>query len=121
MGFSKVSGLSVDAAPEYLYEGGSEIPHPLTQSRRRPQTLVFEHGMGALNILEQTPLGQFLKLPDQWKHCPVAGAIIIQGSRLKIGFDSIMPIRWEIGDLDASKGGVLIHRLEIVHSGLYYV
>jgi hypothetical protein len=121
LGFSKVSGLSGDAAPEYMYEGGRETPYPLTQACHRPQTLVFEHGMGALNLLEQAPLGKFLKIPGQWEHCPVAGTIIIQRSRRRIGFDSIMPIRWEIGDLDASGGDVLIHRLEIVHNGLYYV
>jgi hypothetical protein len=121
MGFSKVSGLFGDAAPEYIYEGGREVPHPLAQSSRRPQTLVFEHGTGALNLLEQAPLGKFLKIPGQWEHCPVAGTIVIQRFRRRIGFDSIMPVRWEIGDLDASRGDVLIHRLEVVHSGLYYV
>jgi hypothetical protein len=121
MGFSKVSGLFSDAAPEFAYEGGRETPHILARSHRRPQTLVFEHGMGVLDVLERAPLGEFLKIPGQWGQYPVAGTIVIQEPRQRIGFDSITPIRWEIGNLDASRGDVLIHRLVIVHNGLYYV
>jgi hypothetical protein len=121
MGFSKVIGLSSHAAPEYLYEGGREVPYPLAPARHAPQTLIFEHGMGAIKALEQAPLGQYLNLPGQEGQGPAAGTVLIQGSRQIIGFTSIMPIRWEIGNLDAAGGDVLIHRLEIVHGGLYYV
>ena len=112
MGFSKVSGLSQDAGLAYFREGGNDIPHPLSPAHRHPQTLVFEHGMGTLPDLERNGLRFDM---------PIAGTLIIDGSNQMIGFNCIMPLRWEIGDLDASHSGVLIHRLEIVHDGLYYV
>ena len=112
MGFSKVSGLSQDTTPEYFREGGYENPRPLASAHRHPQTLVFEHGMGILPDFERQAL-----LLD----VPLAGTIIIQGLDRMIGFTCLMPARWEIGDLDAAKSGVLIHRLEIIHDGLSYV
>ena len=112
LGFTRVSGLSNDFGYEYFREGGQMTPHPIKSAHNQLQTLVFEHGFGTLPGFEQ----EIRNLQT-----PQAGTIIISGFRQMIGFVCRMPIRWELGDLNANQSGILIRRMEIIHDGLYYV
>lgn len=116
-GFQKISGIGESMEPEYIYEGGQCRPYPIQGTKNKAGRITFEKGHGYLNpFLSKNGFtaGSRISLP-----C----SIIITDKNNKplriFAFDSGMLVSWEISELDALSGNVLIDKAVIEHSGIY--
>ncbi len=116
-GFQKISGIAGSIEPEYIYEGGQLYPYPVVGSKNRAGRITFEKGHGYFN-------------PFLGKNGFKAGTRISQPCSIIIkdkdkkpsrvfAFDSGLIVSWEVSDLDAQNGGVMIDKAVIEHTGIY--
>lgn len=120
LSFAKVTNLSHEVETEAVSEGGSNwAPEILVKPKTGTDKLILERGLqkgvGASLVKKTLALGNEVSVVT----------IMVKGADKNIAkiyaFDKGMVTKWEIGELDAMGGGILIHRLEITHSGLYEV
>lgn len=116
IGFQSVSGLDVEMETETYNEGGENrfshrLPGQITYS-----TLVLRRGM---HSPEDSALTQWLQDAFQNQHIvPLKNVqvdLLNEYHEVLMRWDlyHVWPIRWEVGELNAEKGEVLIETLEL--------
>lgn len=115
IGFSRVSGLKCTSALEPLNEGGADAPHMVRARPKPSEPLIFEMGVSTgVNRLLQFTVGLPLLLPM---------TIVTMTENWGIGriYVVVSPVveSWQMSDLDAMNGEVLIERFSVLHSGIY--
>lgn len=117
VGFQKISGIGVETEPEYIYEGGHQMPYPLQGAKNKPGRITFEKGHGYLNPFK----GRMGLQVGMWISDPCS--IVIMGNDRKpvrvFGFDGGLIVSWETSALDAQSNELLIDKVVIEHSGIY--
>lgn len=118
-GFQKISGIGAGIEPEYIYEGGQLYPHVVVGSKNKAGRVTFEKGHGYFNpFMEKDSFRAGARISQP---CSI---IIMDKSKkpLRIfAFDSGLIVSWEISELDAQSGGVMINKAVIEHSGIYEI
>lgn len=115
IGFSKVSGLSVELETDEIQEGGvNGAPHVLSAPAKRSSKLTLEKGLTsadswAAKLRPGFMLGGWLTVEVEDNSGAVLRTYMIE--------DGIVT-KWELTDMDASSSQVLIEKLEIAHTGL---
>lgn len=115
IGFSRVSGLKCAAALEPLNEGGADAPHMVRARPKLSEPLTFEMGASTgVNRLLQFTVGLPLILPM---------TVVTMTENWGIGrtftVDDPIVESWQLSDLDAMNGEVLIEKFSVLHSGIY--
>ena len=118
-GFQKISGIGSSVEPEYIYEGGQLYPYPVIGSKNKAGRITFEKGHGYFNPFMGK--GGFKAGTRISQPC----SIIIKDKGNKplrvFAFDSGFIVSWEISELDAQNGGVMINKVVIEHGGIYEI
>lgn len=118
-GFQKISGIGGSVEPEYIHEGGQLYPYPVIGSKNKAGRITFEKGHGYFNPFMGS--GGFTAGARLSQPC----SIIIKDKGNKplriFAFDSGLIVSWEISELDAQNGGVMIDKVVIEHSGIYEI
>lgn len=118
-GFQKISGIGESIEPEYIHEGGRLYPYPVIGAKNKTGRITFEKGHGYFNPLASG--GVFRAGARISQPCSI---IIPDKNKTPVrvfGFDSGIIVSWEISDLDAMSGGVMINKAVIEHSGIYEI
>lgn len=124
LSFSRIANIA--ASPEFdtFVEGGTnDRVYTLTKPQQQAGTMVFERGVTAASAKQLAEVG--LK-PNGRITQPVTitvyqGIAPRKGKPVRIfGFDTGVVTRWELGELNALRGEILIERFEVAHSGLLY-
>lgn len=112
--FSKITGLNLSVETELLTEGGrSQAAYILETPSKSPKTLRMESGVYNIKnlILNGLRPGMYLKYGI---------VIMVLGSSgiLQRTFiiDNAMVTKWEISDLDAANGQVLVNTFELAYT-----
>ena len=120
VGFSKISGISNELSVDTIVEGGvNDRMIPLYTPKKMTGTLVFQHGIGIFNhvnqIFEAASFGKYISMPG----------VIFVYDRKQIKrvyyYEGVVPIKWSLSDLDALNGSVIIDTVEVIHQGIYEV
>lgn len=118
--FSKVSGIGRSIEYETKEEGGRNDFVHIVRKNLQPQNniLKLEKGVGRYNPLVLAADGTI----EMGVRIPLPGTIIILDDNYNMSqmytFDDIIILKWELSDLDAKGGEVLLDRVELIHSGL---
>lgn len=121
--FSKVSGIGRSIDYETKNEGGRNDFVHVVRKNIQPQNniLRLEKGTGRYNPLVLAADGSI----QMGVRIPLPGTIIILDDNYQMSqmysFDDIVILKWELSDLDAQGGEVLLDKVEIMHSGLKMV
>ncbi len=117
-GFQKISGIGANVEPEYIYEGGQLYPYPVAGAKNKAGRITFEKGHGYFNPFLNGGFHAGMRISQP---C----SIIIPDKEKKplrvFAFDSGLIVSWEISDLNAMDGGVMIDKAVIEHSGIYEI
>lgn len=114
--FSKVSGLSMSVETEMISEGGyNEYAHIVEAPAKSSKILRLERGVYTDNnsILRKLRPGMYLKQG-------VVIAVIGGNGKtvIKYAAENAFVTKWEIADLDAQNGQMLIDTFEIAYTEL---
>jgi phage tail-like protein len=113
--FQEVSGLGVDLGAEELVEGGeNRFAHQLPTGTRHGN-LVLKRGLlthsgvtlwvrAALEAFEFLPTSVLVTLLNE-QHAPLAAW----------HFANAYPVKWNVGNLNATENGVLVETLELAY------
>lgn len=118
-GFQKVSGIGGSVEPEYIYEGGQLYPYPVVGSKNKAGRITFEKGYGYFNPFIGG--GGFKAGTRIYQPCSVIITDKSQKPLRVFAFDSGMIVSWEVSELDAQSGGVMIDKVVVEHSGIYEI
>ena len=121
LSFSKVSNISRTLEYDTFIEGGlNTMVRTFTKPKQQQETLILEKGMNIFSSLDMdtyTALG--LKPGGRIRE---AVTLVVLGDKEHMdrfySFNEGVVVKWEVGNLDAMSGEVLIERFEIAHSGL---
>jgi phage tail-like protein len=125
--FKSVSGLSSEAEVVEVREGGVNDTTFKLVGPMKWKNLVFKQGFVALSAQQPSSL---LSWREKWMSGVAknmvrsTGKITMLDTALKEmatwTFYRGWPVKWEIGELDASKNELAIETLEIAHEGLKF-
>jgi phage tail-like protein len=116
MGFQSVSGLDVEMKTETYNEGGENRFSHRLPGRIKYSTLVLRRG---IHSPEDSALTQWLQDAFQNQHIvPLKNVqvdLLNENHEVLMRWDlyHVWPISWEVGELNAEKGEVLIETLEL--------
>lgn len=128
LSFSKVTNISSATEYDTIVEGGLNTRvHTLTRGKQQQETLILEKGVNLSPPKDTDNLSKLGLKPGG--RIRQAVTLIVMGESVRNGdepvkserhyaFDQGVVVRWELGELDALGGRVLIERFEIAHSGL---
>lgn len=113
MAFSKVTGISMSRELEMISEGGNSVGRLAAGKPKGTQTLRLEAGVYKAGpaILHRLRPGVYLP-----------GGVVVNvldgdGSiAVKYGTDAAYVSKWDLSELNAGQGGVLIHTFEITYT-----
>lgn len=110
---AKISNLTIAAETEEVPEGGNNLfPNVFLGPRKKADTLVVERALVDDDILLVFKVGVHVG------ECTLT--ILRNGEVYKeLGFDDGIVTKFELTNLDAMGREIMIHKLEIAHSGLY--
>ena len=110
---AKISNLTIAAETEEVPEGGNNLfPNVFLGPRKKADTLVVERALVDDDILSVFKVGVHVG------ECTLT--ILRNGEVYKeLGFDDGIVTKFELTNLDAMGREIMIHKLEIAHSGLY--
>lgn len=110
---AKISNLTIAAETEEVPEGGNNLfPNVFLGARKKADTLVVERALVDDDILSVFKVGVHVG------ECTLT--ILRNGEVYKeLGFDDGIVTKFELTNLDAMGREIMIHKLEIAHSGLY--
>lgn len=113
IGFSRVSGLSLEQSFEEVHEGGvNDRVHLFASPNAVAGTLVLERGaMSSETKLLQLRPGVFVGGCTITAMRKGKGAVVYE-------VDNAIISKWEIGELDAMGNSILVHKMEIKYYGL---
>lgn len=112
--FAKVSGIDAVMTKETFAEGGeNHWPYVMTVPKEQLQTLRLERGLQISgNVSHRIRTGMWIP----WLE------IIVKNDKGKPVYEYYVigayVTKWEIGDLDAATGNVIIETFEVEHSGM---
>lgn len=116
-GFRKISGIGGSVEPEYIYEGGQLYPYPVVGSKNRAGRLTFEKGHGYFNpFMGNNGFRAGMRIS---RPCSVIVRDKDKRPSRIFAFDSGLIVSWEISELDAQSGGIMIDKAVIEHDGIY--
>lgn len=114
--FAKISGLGMDVETEMIAEGGyNGYGHAAVTPTKNNKTLRLERGVysGENNVLGKLRPGMYL---------PQGIVVMVLGRNgdivKKYAAEQVMVTKWELGELDASGGQVLIQTFEVTYAEL---
>ncbi len=112
--FSKISGLGMSRETEILSDGGNSLGgHMSPVVSKGPGTLRLERGV----ISKDTGITGKLR-PGIYLSNGIV--ILVKGNKnktlIKYGTGPAYVTKWEISDLDAEQGGVLVNTFEIAYT-----
>ena len=123
--FKSVSGLSYETEVVEVREGGVNDTTFKLVGAMKWKNLVFKQGFTILN--EQQP-SNLLKWREQWMTGEAMNRVTGKVTMLNTALTPMAtwtfyrgwPVKWEVGELDASKNELAIETLEVAHEGLKF-
>ena len=123
--FKSVSGLSYETEVVEVREGGVNDTTFKLVGAMKWKNLVFKQGFTILN--EQQP-SNLLKWREQWMTGEAMNRVTGKVTMLNTALAPMAtwtfyrgwPVKWEVGELDASKSELAIETLEVAHEGLKF-
>lgn len=120
LGFQKITNITVPAETEIIVEGGCDYVHILPGPVQNANTMTFYKGSGTFDpFIFPFSLGQYI---DQTIHIIVYGPTIFQAlprlPRKHYCIEGAIVTGWQLSDLDAESGEVLIESFEIQYERL---
>lgn len=114
LGFSKVSGLKYKMPMEQLKVGGVSAPVMVHAEPKSGEALVFEKGMSAGLKMLPFIVGSPIIMP-------VTVVALNEQGLIGRAFAVEKPIveAWELSDMDAMSGEVIIEKFSVCHSGIF--
>ncbi|ROP62298.1 phage tail-like protein [Enterobacter sp. BIGb0383] len=111
--FQRISGLSRELEVSQLREGGENIRNLWLAEKVNHGSLLLERGVTNASILT-TQFDRVLRREStQWANVVI---MLLNESGIPLttwALSHALPVRWQIGDLDASSNTVLINSLEL--------
>ena len=115
--FSKVSGLNMEVETEMIVAGGqNHFGHIMETPVKRPHTLRMESGIysaGRNQTLRKLRPGMYLQQGIVVMVCAAAGSV-----QLTYCAEQAYVTKWELSELSASSGSVLVNVFEAVYTKL---
>jgi len=121
MGFQSVTGIELTEEVTYINEGGNNAaPVMLKAPRTQPHFLTFKRGLVVTSLKSITAM-----MPGDvasFGSSGTPGTLIVldeqQDIRNIYAFTSLGMVEWQLADLEAEKGGILVETMKIAHKGL---
>ena len=121
LSFSKVSNISRTLEYDSFVEGGlNTMVRSFVKPKQQQEILILEKGVN-VNRIASIAAYEMIGLRPGGRIKQAVTLVVLsekEGMDRYYSFDEGVVVKWEVGNLDAMSGEVLIERFEIAHSGL---